>query len=108
VETDGTILQLFPNAKEPDHLLKAGQERIVPNVPLEAGATVGQGMDQLWVVAATEQWTPASGRPEGEFQRFRTKMGRRALTRKLRPTEPMAEEVVRYHVAAGSGKSGKE
>ena len=102
VDANGPIVQLFPNKNEPDPLIKAGQEKILPNRGEGAMAfpTVGPGVDRIWVAAVTEPWEPTMDRPEGDFQRFLTEAGRKQFmkVRGVR-TMGMAEELIRFHVA---------
>jgi eukaryotic-like serine/threonine-protein kinase len=101
IEADGTVIRLFPNKKEADHLFKAGQKRMIP---AKGGfkAQTSVGIDKIWVLATTEQWEPAQGSPEGEFQRFQAdqELGKLENSlRGLREAEMVAEAIIEYEVA---------
>jgi len=101
IEADGAggtrVVQVFPSSTEPDHFTKADQET---RVSLRTGPSAGSGYDQLWIVATTERWEPHLELPEGAYQRLQAKVGRHGLRlRWVRAVEPIAEAVLRYHVA---------
>jgi predicted Ser/Thr protein kinase len=100
---DGTVVQLFPNEHESDHLIRAGQPRLVPGndrYKIEATPTPPGKTEVLRVVAATRRWEPLKGEKLGPFVVLRD--GREGLERhlrsfKIRPTgksEDAAEDAV--------------
>jgi serine/threonine protein kinase len=109
---DGTVVQLFPNAYERDHGVRARQPRVVPGnerYTMEAKATPSGKAEMLRVVAATRRWEPLEGEKAGPFVILRG--GRQQLEDHLRgieirpkaKAEPaaqdgVAEEVLLYQV----------
>ena len=94
IEADGTVLQLFPNANETDHLFQANQERTVPAIG--ARAVVSRGVDRVWIQASTKPWEPAAGERMGPLELFQQE---RKESRGLRLEDSMlSEQVLRYVV----------
>ena len=48
----GSVVQLFPTPADTDHFVRAGQPRIVPGPNSHITATLGQGPEQVRIVAA--------------------------------------------------------
>jgi serine/threonine protein kinase len=100
IETDGTVLCLFPCRGDLDHHFKAGESRDVP--AFRVRAIPSQGKDAVWVVASTRKWTPLAGQLQGPFQLFKQDRDRRAWIRQLRglrhDPKPLAETVLWYRV----------
>ncbi len=103
VEADGTVLQLFPNKGDPNHLFEADKEREAPADSDIAVPSVG--VDQVWVEASTKHWDPVEGERQGPFLLFkkaRHKKGWLAQRRDLRGLRPagqlLSETVLRYRV----------
>ena len=74
VGPDGAVVQLFPNAFDRDHLVRAGQARVVPGdgrYTLDATATPAGKAELLRVVAATRRWGPLGGEKAGPFVALR-------------------------------------
>jgi eukaryotic-like serine/threonine-protein kinase len=72
VAPDRTIVQLFPNEMEPDHLFRAGQPRTVPRRDIALVAVPSGGKEQVWVVASTGRWELPEGRRKGPYLIFET------------------------------------
>jgi hypothetical protein len=106
VAPNGTIMQLFPNKYETDHLFQAGKPRTVPRRDIAMKAVLSSGKEQVWVVASTERWELAEGRRQGPYFIFETAEERRKWEQimergfELRKREPMAvaEFVLSYQV----------
>jgi eukaryotic-like serine/threonine-protein kinase len=119
VGPDGTVVQLFPNDHDSDHLVRAGTRLVPPDKPLlpgdrrytiDATATPPGKAELLRVVAATRRWAPLEGEKHGPFVALRpAEQGRferhlRSLV--VRPkadperagTDAVAEEVLLYRV----------
>src|SRR5262249_20851143 len=107
VAPDGTIVQLFPNEEEPDHLFRARQSRTVPRRDIALVAVPSGGKEQVWVVASTRRWERAEGHRKGPYLTFETAEEQRKWEQimergfKLRKREPMAvaELVLSYRVS---------
>ena len=107
VAPDGTIVQLFPNEQEPDHLFRAGQPRTVPRPDIALVAVPSGGKEQVWVVASTRRWELPEGRRRGPYLIFETAEEQREWQQvmergfELRAREPMAvaEFVLSYRVS---------
>jgi hypothetical protein len=105
VNGDGTLSQLFPNENEKDHLVKAGQARLVPVT--EAVATPSTGTDHIWVQASTSPWNPDEGERVGPFLLFQTQRQRDQWARnrremrdiRLRPAGTLSEAVLPFQVS---------
>jgi tRNA A-37 threonylcarbamoyl transferase component Bud32 len=85
VGPDGTVIQLFPNVHEREHLVKANQPRLVPgNDSYSADATASPpGKAELVrIVASARQWEPFKGETIGPFLILRN--GREELEKHLR------------------------
>jgi predicted Ser/Thr protein kinase len=70
VGPDGTVVQLFPNEYESEHLVPANQPRLVPGndrYTLDATASPAGKAELLRVVAATRRWEPLKGEKPGAF-----------------------------------------
>jgi serine/threonine protein kinase len=66
VDQAGDILQLFPNADDRDHLVRAGQPRLIPgNKRYSIQATPADGPEYIHVLASTRRWAPFVGEKEG-------------------------------------------
>jgi predicted Ser/Thr protein kinase len=101
VEADGKIFQVFPTENPPNHLFKAGQERIVPKNGVTTETTVGAGVDRLWVVAVSTFWEPLPSRSGGQYRLFLTEPGREQVLRTERGVRvvDLSEQVLQYHVS---------
>jgi hypothetical protein len=111
VAPDGTIRQLFPNEFEPDHFVKAGQLRTVPNSQCVIEAEVSPGTEWVWAAASTAPWEELQGRREGPFLVFKLPQERAEAERQLRSLKvklarksdgipvAVAEEVLAYRVS---------
>jgi tRNA A-37 threonylcarbamoyl transferase component Bud32 len=103
INGDGTVLQLFPNTNDPDHFFRAKQDRTVPEKAL-AWAVLSQGIDRVWVQAATERWDPAEGQRAGPFLIFKTARQQKAAAERVRgiilarPGIRLADRVLEYTV----------
>jgi hypothetical protein len=106
VAPDRTIVQLFPNANEPDYLFRAGQPRTVPRRDIALVAVASGGKEQVWVVASTVRWELPEGRRKGPYLIFETAEEQRQWQQimergfELRKRERMevAEVVLSYQV----------
>jgi serine/threonine protein kinase len=113
IDAEGTIVQLFPNKEEPDHLVKAGQPRTIPGekAVIDATATPAGQSEALRILASTRRWAPLEGEKQGPFVVLRTPEERQRFEKhlrsfKVRPKEApvpqgddaIAEEVFRYRV----------
>jgi hypothetical protein len=106
VTPDRTIVQLFPNELEPDHLFRAGQPRTVPRHDIALVAVAAAGKEQVWVVASTGRWELPEGRRKGPYLIFETAEEQRKWKQimergfELRKRERMAvaEFVLNYQV----------
>src|SRR5262249_2774875 len=106
VAPDRTIMQLFPNDAELDHLFRAGQPRTVPR-DVDLVAVPSGGKEQVWVVASTGRWELPEGRRKGPYLIFETAEEQRKWGQtmergfELRKREQMAvaEFVLNYRVS---------
>jgi hypothetical protein len=71
------VLQIYPNAAEPDRKWLAGETRLVPGQSTEPGAVAQQlraqpsaGFEYLHVLAATMPFTQAEGQQFGDYVVF--------------------------------------
>jgi serine/threonine protein kinase len=105
VGPDGSIMQIFPNEFESDHLVRARQPRTVPGgaaaEEYELHAAFSGGTEWVWAVASTDRWKPPEGERAGPYLIFRTKEQKRAIL--LVPTAKkakvaVAEQVLPYRV----------
>jgi hypothetical protein len=103
IEADGTVLQLFPNDREQQHLFRAGETRVVPEKAV-AQAVLSRGLDRVWIQASAEPWQPAEGqRDGGPFLLFKTQREQQAVAEqvrgiRLRPEVSLADKVLLYRV----------
>lgn len=72
VNANGTVEQLFPNAKETDHHLEPNKEYLVPKEEATAEVSKGGGTEWVWVQASTAVWKPDEGQHAGPFLLFQT------------------------------------
>jgi hypothetical protein len=81
VDPHGTIVQLFPNGDEPDHLIKAKVPRDIPGTRAYQiwADEVSTGLEQVRVVAATRYWEPLKSTKEGPIT-FRTLAERKRVS----------------------------
>jgi hypothetical protein len=103
VNGDGTVLQLFPNKWDRDHLFRANQGRVVPE-SARVRAVPSRGTDRVWVQAATKPWSQPEGQPDGPFIVFKDLREQKAIEKErgLILEEPgirLADKVLRYKVA---------
>jgi hypothetical protein len=83
---DGTVVQLFPNDHDHDHLVRAGTRLVPPNdrrYTIDATATPAGKAELLRIVAATRRWAPLEGEKAGPFVALRP-AGRGQFERHLR------------------------
>jgi eukaryotic-like serine/threonine-protein kinase len=107
VAPDGTIVQLFPNEEEPDHLFRAGQPRTVPRRDIALVAVPSGGKEQVWVVASTRRWELPEGRRKGPYLIFETaeeqgkwkQVMERGFELRVRGPMAVAELVLSYRVS---------
>ena len=107
VAPDGTVMQLFPNKYETDHLFQAGKPRTVPRRDIAMKAVLSGGKEQVWVVASTGRWELPEGRRKGPYLIFETAEEQRKWAQivergfELRKRERMAvaEFVLNYQVS---------
>jgi hypothetical protein len=103
VNADGTVLQLFPNDWDKDHLFQASQPRIVPE-KAHASAVLSLGRDRIWVQASTERWEGAEGQRKGPFLIFQTAREQKEAAERvrgiilMRPGTRLADKVLEYEV----------
>jgi len=113
IEANGNCIQLFPNEKEQNYLIKAGTPRVLPGklgYDIEA-LTVSTGVERLCVVASTRKWDPLAGQKMGPFTVFKTDddraridgllrgiRGKRGFGVKVRPEDAVAEVGLKYLV----------
>jgi hypothetical protein len=106
VNADGTVEQLFPNAKEQDHSFRQDKERVVPLTRAVAAETQGGGkFDWIWVQASTRAWAPDEGVRKGPFLLFNNHQkwawwNNRQRAIKLDPEGTLAEAVLKFRVVA--------
>jgi serine/threonine protein kinase len=103
VEADGTQQRLFPNDDEPDHLIRAGRERVVPGGAETIDAETSKGIDFLCVIASTNPWEPIKGTAAGKFQLYKSEKEKISWGEQLRGLRlnlkaAVAQEVVPYRV----------
>jgi serine/threonine protein kinase len=106
VNSDGTVVQLFPNAEEKDHHFRKGEERLVPQTRDGAEAEQCEGeteFDWVWVQASTRPWDPDQGQRVGPFDLFKTDRERAGWARqrgaiRLRSDVGLAEAVLKFRV----------
>ncbi len=74
---EAEVLQVYPNQSEPDHILKAGETRLVPGgatapgeTPLQLKAQESRGFEFLHVLAATQPLSQAEGKSLGPYVLF--------------------------------------
>jgi len=100
VNADGTIDQLFPNAREKNHLFKPDEEYVVPQTRAVAAET--GGLDWIWVQASTKPWEPDQGQRKGPFLLFQTEREQDGWATKrsirLSPEWTLAEAVLKFRV----------
>jgi tRNA A-37 threonylcarbamoyl transferase component Bud32 len=71
---DGTVVQLFPNDHDRDHLVRAGTRLVPPDdrrYTIDATATPPGKAELLRIVAATHRWAPLEGEKAGPFVALR-------------------------------------
>ncbi len=76
VDHEGKVVQLFPNDYDTDHLIRAGQPRVIPGMK-KYGIVVTPlaGPEHVRVLATTRHWRPVAGEragPEGIYAVFRS------------------------------------
>jgi tRNA A-37 threonylcarbamoyl transferase component Bud32 len=87
---DGTIVQLFPNSQERDHLVRQGHIREVPgkdDYTINATVTAAGKAEAVRVVAATRRWDALEGERIGPFVVLRSDEDRQRFERHLRGFE---------------------
>jgi len=85
VDTEGKVLQLFPNKEEQNHLVPAGKPRGIPSkTTYDVSAELSKGKEFAWVVASTRPWKAVKGEEVGPFIAFSTKAQREELQSALR------------------------
>jgi hypothetical protein len=107
VNGDGTIDQLFPNARERNHFFQQDEERVVPATRAVAVMSRGVRPDWVWVQASTKLWEPDEGQHKDPFllfredrERARWEQHRRGI--QLQP-EGLAEAVLLLRVEVRKG-----
>ena len=108
IAPDGTIVQLFPNDTEKDHLFRAKQPRTVPNTKFVFAATLSSGTERVWIVASTRPWNALQAGRQGPFPIFKALQQRQYWAKKrgfeLRPAGStrvpfkVSEELLTYRV----------
>ena len=105
VNDDGSIAQLFPNSREPNHRFAAGEERVVPTLAVvEAMPPINpKGIDRLWVEASTTAWDPVEGERKGPFTLFNEERNRKKWVEqrrglRVRPDVALSEKVLPFQV----------
>jgi hypothetical protein len=88
LEAGGRETKLFPNEKERDDRLFAGQERVIPGndtYELRATPTEGEGADRIRVVATTGEPLPyPPGTKNGDFTFYANEAERERLASTMR------------------------
>ncbi len=77
IAPDGSIMQIFPNEFEADHLFKAGKARVVPGKSrdgrsYEIEAVLTHKPERVWVMASSKPWDPVQSETAGPFTLFKT------------------------------------
>jgi hypothetical protein len=102
-DPQGKATQLFPNDAEPDHLVKAGEPRVVPGKEYAIVAEAGSGVEQVRVVASSKPWDLRLGQHEGPFRLFKTGAELAELEQQrglvLKSKTAVTEESLTYRVA---------
>jgi hypothetical protein len=112
VQDDGSIVQLFPNKHEPDHLIKAGPARTIPGNDYAIKATsVSRRPEEVIVFGSTRRWQPPSREqfrsvgPDDNYLLFETAHQRQEFQALLRGLEVVSNEPIRgVAVAVRSAK----
>ena len=111
IQTDGTIVQIFPNRYETDHLVPANVPTAVPsNKNYAITATPSTGTEFVRVIATTERWSPLEGTPvgDGQFAMFQSPAERQGLESHLRGLTFRPSEDVASQEAAEKAKDVSE
>jgi hypothetical protein len=103
IDADGTVAQLFPNQREPEHQFKKDEERVVPQTRANAEPTKGKGkFDWVLVRASMRPWSMDEGQAADAFRLFedreRDQWARKARGIRLERQVPLAEAVLKYQV----------
>ena len=107
-----TVRQLFPNAEEPDYLIRAGTTRRFPGRDQDyvIEATPSQGMEWVWIRASNHKGDALDGPRDGPFAVFRTPKERKVMEEHVRGLEKrrrnapkgqilVAEQILKYQVS---------
>ena len=110
LEEDGSIHQIFPNAKETNNKLVAGKHRIIPdpNV-IDFKPTAAKGVEYIKILASNRPMALAAAAAaverDGDFVKFTQKSGNfdtmlRGIKSSAPPEQKNGEAVVPFHVMA--------
>jgi eukaryotic-like serine/threonine-protein kinase len=103
VNADGSVVTLFPNADEPNNLIRANKVYTIPGTDKHTiSPEISKGLDHIWVVASTTVWDPPEGERQGPFTLFRSTEEKEKWQRQLRGL------VLKPTTSADSGQQGKD
>jgi serine/threonine protein kinase len=106
LEEGGSIHQLFPNDKEPDNTLKAGEHRLIPSpqTKWDFTPTAAKGVEYIRVLASNRPLALASAVERGgDFLRFTQQVGDfdtmlRGIKSAAPPEQKNGEALIPFHV----------
>jgi serine/threonine protein kinase len=85
VDSNGDIVQLFPNQDDSDHFVEAGRPRTIPGErSYGMNAVVSQGPEYLHVVASTAPWKAEAGAKHGSYVVFASPEERKQWEERVR------------------------
>jgi serine/threonine protein kinase len=110
IDDAGTVVQLFPNEHESDHLIRSGKPRRIPGEDSYAiEATISKTTEWLHVVVSTKRWNPFAGETVGPYVVFSgsKKKEWQSQVRGLTIVKPnqsnaVAEKIIPFRVVAAS------
>lgn len=102
VNGDGTVDQVFPHPREPEHLCLAGKTRRLPGkIKIEMIKSVG--IDQAWILASDKPWNPDQAEKDADLNFFlREREWKNWIPKQramqVRPDLKLSETVIRFQV----------